>query len=231
MSITQRRHVLVVGEDSEPSSRVSAPELDVDAVVAHMSGVMKTWTRYITVSIGCGCAAHETAVLERLVTMGHTFESEVFMDRSITSSTIANVQRYASETKNPKRPIIVFSFADLQMELEHLSTAQIFPEGAQVFIFGIHAAQRFSSMEELEAFHGFLCTCIAMSNAGQMHGEYTNYIHESGISPTDKHTTTPCTQGSHTHALCRRWCDMASQVECQLGAWRERELIQAPVQK
>ena len=107
-------------------------------------------------------------------------------------------------------PVIVFNFADLQVEMQHLLSID---PSTKFLIQGIHAAQIFSSRQELYDFHRFLSFCAKLAANGSLQPEYYNFMdHTSMIESGVVQDAMPCRPGSSTWVYHMPWWDHACRI-------------------
>lgn len=215
----ERRNVLVLHTDTV-NDKPSTQELDTDVVARWLHTKLIDCNQPITpVCIGCGCCVHETKILRKLIELGHTLHNEIFMDRFVTSATLETVRVYGDghDRRWVRRPRIVFSFSDLQSEMEYdLSVSQ----DTVFLVFGVHASQMFNTVQELYKFHEWLCFCARLSAVGKANKEYYNFVaRREHIASSDPTVIEQCEVGQVACVYHRDWWDFAcTMLTCKASA-------------
>lgn len=222
------QYVVVLSNELDASIEPTSSCMDVRGIAEHLTTGMEKGETLVPVFIGCGCAKHEVAVCKEIANLGFSLQHEMFMDRSITSAAISHIQSYADalHKESDARPIIVFSFAALQAEMQRIMS--ITPT-TKFIVQGIHASQTFRTRQALYDFHFFLSYCARLAAVGVMQQEYYNFMDETSCASMHEFNdeiqavvtnVMPCRPGSNTWVYHTRWWDHACRVITSTAAAR-----------
>ena len=211
---TRPQHVLVVPKTIDIAPTIL--DIDIDGIAMHLTRTMEIGSVYVPVFIGCGCARHEVALCQKLRVLGYRLRYEMFMDNFVTSAAITNIENYTEmmHSDDDPRPVLIFSFYDLQLHMMQILSRDPF---TKFIVIGIHAAQIIKVKEELHTFHTFLCTCARLSGQGTVQPDYLNYMHESSMANISHKEQ--CGPDSNTWVYRMNWWEHACEIiTCKAAA-------------